>query len=201
MEASTAKYAAAAVIGVAVIAKVKSWIAEYVMDKVAQEKRRARDEKSEAAVVPEVDPRIAAQILTLRVSELAWAIKQRRFTCVEVMATYAQRVRSVARRYNLTADEMLQEALDAAKAADIKLAEDPDSCGPLHGVPFSVKDRFPIKGTDSTLGLAAFCNSPLEKDAVVVKAMRLAGAIPFAKSNLPQMMGWIEVDNAIFGCA
>jgi amidase len=154
------------------MSKLKSWIGEYVLDKKAKAKRKSRDTKSEAVAIPQVNPSSSESILTLRVSELAHAIKAQRFTCVEVMATYAQRVRSIARRYNHTADTMLQEALDAAHAADIKLAEAPDSCGPLHGVPFSIKDRFPIEGTDSTIGLAALCDSPIQEDAVVVKAMR-----------------------------
>jgi Asp-tRNA(Asn)/Glu-tRNA(Gln) amidotransferase A subunit family amidase len=42
-------------------------------------------------------------------------------------------------------------------------------------------------GSDSTLGFPSRCFAEYDHDAVVVKALRNAGAIPFVKTNVPQV--------------
>lgn len=58
--------------------------------------------------------------------------------------------------------------------------------GPLHGLPFSVKDNIGVIGYDSTIGLSGFLNQPESEDAALVKALKNLGAIPFCKTNVPQ---------------
>ena len=47
-----------------------------------------------------------------------------------------------------------------ADALDAMLESTGKPIGPLHGVPFSVKDNIDIAGLDSTIGLAKLCNKP-----------------------------------------
>lgn len=58
--------------------------------------------------------------------------------------------------------------------------------GPLHGLPFSVKDNIDIAGYDSTIGISKFLYQPSIEDAALVKALKQLGAIPFCKTNVPQ---------------
>lgn len=60
--------------------------------------------------------------------------------------------------------------------------------GPLHGLPFSVKDNVCITGYDSTVGLSKFIDRPEMEDAAIVLALKSLGAIPFCKTNIPQTM-------------
>lgn len=60
--------------------------------------------------------------------------------------------------------------------------------GPLHGLPFSVKDNVSIKGYDSTVGLTKFIDDPSAEDAALVAALKSLGAIPFCKTNVPQTL-------------
>ena len=46
---------------------------------------------------------------------------------------------------------------------------------------------FQMKGTDSTLGLQKRLNSPAPFDAVTVKVLMQLGAVPFVKTNIPQL--------------
>jgi len=60
--------------------------------------------------------------------------------------------------------------------------------GPLHGVPFCVKDDTDVVGLDSTLGLANRLYKPAMESAVIVKVLQDLGAIPFVKTNVPQTL-------------
>jgi Asp-tRNA(Asn)/Glu-tRNA(Gln) amidotransferase A subunit family amidase len=53
--------------------------------------------------------------------------------------------------------------------------------GPLHGVPWGVKDLFAVKGTPTTWGAADFENRVFDQDAGVVVRLREAGAVLIAK--------------------
>lgn len=69
-----------------------------------------------------------------------------------------------------------ERALDAARAATRALAEG-RSLGPLHGIPFGVKDQLAVAGLPTTLGSRASDPTPAACDATVVARLRAAGAI------------------------
>src|SRR5208282_2762744 len=72
--------------------------------------------------------------------------------------------------------------------------------GPLHGVPFSVKDSIELAGTVSTAGtIGRRGAAPSTSDATLVARLRNAGAIPIAKTNLPDLLFAFESDNLLFG--
>lgn len=53
--------------------------------------------------------------------------------------------------------------------------------GPLHGIPYGVKDLFAVSGAPTTWGSAAFEDQRFEYDAEVVVRLREAGAVLIAK--------------------
>src|SRR5262249_53712989 len=68
------------------------------------------------------------------------------------------------------------------------------------GVPFSIKDSIEVEGTVCSAGTLGYRNSPLSlRDAAVVARLRAAGAIPLARTNLPDLLFAFESDNLIFG--
>jgi len=68
------------------------------------------------------------------------------------------------------------------------------------GVPFSVKDSIEVAGTRCTAGVLGRRDAPPStEDASLVKMLRGAGAVPIAKTNLPDMLFSFESDNLIFG--
>ena len=116
------------------------------MGRKASKKRAIRDKK--IVSLEPVDEEKQQRILSLHAYELAEGIKNKEFTCVEVMTVYIKRAQEIGREHNLTADEMFEEALEAAQQADLKLQNSPESCGPLHGIPISIKDHIAVAGTD-----------------------------------------------------
>ena len=73
--------------------------------------------------------------------------------------------------------------------------------GPLHGLPISIKDQANMKGCDSTCGLACRTFEPKESDGVLVAVARAAGAVPFVRTSVPQLLMLPETFNAIWGTA
>ncbi|MBT8396920.1 MAG: amidase, partial [Gemmatimonadetes bacterium] len=53
--------------------------------------------------------------------------------------------------------------------------------GPLHGIPWGVKDLFTVSGTPTTWGAEAFQDQVVDEDAEVVRRLRGAGAVLIAK--------------------
>ena len=74
-----------------------------------------------------------------------------------------------------------------------------DELGPLHGVPFTIKDSFDTAGVRTTRGSRLFADQVPTADAEVVARLERAGAIPLAKTNLPEFALWWETDNLVFG--
>src|SRR5258706_15345381 len=81
---------------------------------------------------------------------------------------------------------LADEARAGAALADKKLAAG-EAVGPLHGVPFTVKENIDMAGLPTTWGVPALAQAVVPADAPVVERMRAAGAIPIARSNQPDM--------------
>eukprot|EP00936_MAST-01D_sp_MAST-1D-sp1_P002071 g2071.t1 len=92
-------------------------------------------------------------------------------------------------------------AMQEAREKDLARQAKPLSAlPPLHGVPISIKECIQQRGMHSTIGLAKRAELPAAaEDAVLVKVLRVAGAVPFCQSNIPQTMLSFECSNPVFG--
>jgi Amidase len=88
--------------------------------------------------------------------------------------------------------------LDAAREADATLRRG-ERPGPLHGVPFSVKDLIPTKGVRTTLGSLAHRDWIPDTDEISAARMRAAGAILVGKTKTRERGYGVVADNEIFG--
>ena len=86
----------------------------------------------------------------------------------------------------------------AADRADRAVADGAE-LGPLHGVPITVKENIDVAGSATTNGVPAFEQAVAPLDAPVVERMRAAGAIPFARTNLPDFGLRVHTDSALRG--
>ncbi|MFC7641934.1 amidase [Streptosporangium lutulentum] len=130
-------------------------------------------------------------------TELAELIRTRRASSVEVVQAHLERIEAADSRINAVVT-LADGALDAARAADEELAAGAE-VGPLHGVPFTVKDSFDTAGVLTQRGSPIFAGRIPDTDATSVARMKGAGAILLAKTNLPEFAYWIESDNLLTG--
>jgi len=114
------------------------------------------------------------------VTSLSVLIHARQVTSVELTEMYLAR----AKRYNpklkcfvtITDDLALREA----RQADQEIAAGKYR-GPLHGIPYGIKDLFAVKGYPTTWGAAPFKDRIIDLDATVVTRLREAGAVLIGK--------------------
>ncbi|MFL6566401.1 MAG: amidase family protein, partial [Burkholderiales bacterium] len=131
-------------------------------------------------------------------TEIAAAIRLRRVSAVEVLETFLSRIQ----KYNpsLNAICTLDEAGARARAleADAALARG-EACGPLHGVPMTIKDALETAGVRTTGGYPPLSSHVPKKDATAVARLKAAGAVLIGKTNVPPLSADGRADNPIFG--
>lgn len=69
----------------------------------------------------------------------------------------------------------------------------------LHGIPFSVKDTFALKGCKFSSGTDTHLLEEFSEDAHIIQILWEQGAIPFVKTNVPVMAFSYHTENHIFG--
>jgi aspartyl-tRNA(Asn)/glutamyl-tRNA(Gln) amidotransferase subunit A len=111
---------------------------------------------------------------------------------------YLDRVAAVNPKINAVVTLMADSALKAADAADKAVASGAE-LGPLHGVPFSIKDLLDDAGTPTKRGSKLFDDFIPDKDATSVARFKAAGGIPLMKTNNPEFGAWTESDNLVTG--
>src|ERR1700732_1326532 len=127
-----------------------------------------------------------SEIWQLSASELAQRIAHRQLSSVEVVDAHLARIDAVNPALNAVVRVLSDEARAGAVLADQRLAAG-EAVGPLHGVPFTVKENIDMAGLPTTWGVPALANAVVPADAPVVERMRAAGAIPIGRTNLPDM--------------
>jgi amidase len=136
-------------------------------------------------------------IVKMSVVELAKAIREGRLTSEETTAAFLRHDLNVNPKFNAIVTYDLR-AMERAREADSALAKG-TSWGPLHGVPFTVKDTFATKGLRTTAGAVLFKDYVPEHDAVVVERLLSAGGILLGKTNTPALAGDVQTYNPLFG--
>lgn len=114
------------------------------------------------------------------------------------MLSVLERVHAVNPHVNALVEVFPEQALAAADEADSAIARG-ESSGALLGVPISTKINVAQRGTATTNGVAAFKDRIALEDAPVIANLRRAGAILFARSNVPAFSWRWFTANDLYG--
>jgi Asp-tRNAAsn/Glu-tRNAGln amidotransferase A subunit and related amidases len=130
-------------------------------------------------------------------AELAREIRAGQLSPVEVFDAYQSRIAEANPFLNaiVTMNDDARKAAETAASDIVKKRR----LGPLHGVPFTVKDSFDTAGVRTTRGSKLFATHIPAKDATVVNRLREAGGILIGKTNLPEFCLGVETENRVFG--
>lgn len=139
-------------------------------------------------------PDKAEDIAFLPVRDLAALVRSRRITSLQLTGLYLERLKQYGPKLlcviNLTEDL----AMEQAAKADQEIAQGKYR-GPLHGIPYGLKDLFAVKGTRTTWGAEPFRDQTIDVDSTVYVRLREAGAVLVAKLSMGALaMGglWFE---------
>jgi amidase len=130
---------------------------------------------------------------------LAKAIRRREFSVEQVVNACFARIDKLNQNYNPIVTTNRENALHLAKQADQSLHDDSRPCGPLHGVPITVKDSISTADLRTTSGLKKLQKFVPKQDADAVRRLKEAGAIIVGKTNCPTLCSDIQTSNKLFG--
>ncbi|MDJ0756481.1 MAG: amidase [Ardenticatenaceae bacterium] len=136
--------------------------------------------------------------LNLSTSQLAEGIRSGEITSLALTKACLARITTINPPLNAVVQVDREQALARAAAADEALSRG-ESWGPLHGVPFTIKDSFDTEGIISTWGTLGRASFVPKEDATVVKRLKAAGGILLGKTNTPEFTLSFETDNPIYG--
>jgi Asp-tRNA(Asn)/Glu-tRNA(Gln) amidotransferase A subunit family amidase len=126
---------------------------------------------------------------------LAASIRAGRVSALDTLHAHLERVRGTGLNAVVTLDPGAEHA---ARLADRAVAAG-EPLGPLHGVPFTVKDTIDVAGLPSTAGSRALAGRVADRTAPAVDRLRAAGAIVLGKTNCSEFAVDIHTANPLYG--
>ena len=122
-------------------------------------------------------------------------VAKRKLSSVELTNLYLSRLEKYGKTYGAVVTVMHERALREARAADKELGAG-RSRGPLHGVPYGVKDLLAAIGAPTTWGAAPYRDQMFDFDGTVVRRLKDAGAVLCAKLAMVELAGGFGYNDA-----
>ena len=158
--------------------------------KVGPARDRFIRSKADAGPLPKRDEDIAFA----PVSKLSRWIETGKLSSERLTRIYLERIKRLDPRLRCIITLTADQALSQAKKADQEIAAG-NYRGPLHGIPYGVKDLLDTAGIATTWGAEPFRNRVPTKDSAVVARLNAAGAVLIAKLSL----GALALNDIWFG--
>jgi Asp-tRNA(Asn)/Glu-tRNA(Gln) amidotransferase A subunit family amidase len=117
------------------------------------------------------------------VLQLASLIKNKKISSVELTQYFIDRIKQYGDSLQCVISVTEEIAMEQARQADAEIAQGKYR-GPLHGIPYGLKDLFAVRGTKTTWGAAPYKDQHIEEDAFVYQQLKAAGAVLVAKFTL-----------------
>ena len=139
------------------------------------------------------------EILRSSGTRQAQLIRDGEISSLELVRLHLASIDAINPSINAVVEVLRESALRDAAAVDTRRAAG-EPMRAFEGVPFSIKDSIQVEGSVCSAGTLGLRNSPpATEDATLVARLRAAGAIPLARTNLPDLLFAFETDNLIYG--
>lgn len=119
-------------------------------------------------------------------AELAARLRRRRLSSTELTRLYLERAQRFDRDLFCVVTLTTDLALEQAAHADAEIARGRYR-GPLHGLPYGLKDLVATSGIRTTWGAAPYQHQIPQRDATVYERLREAGAVLIAKLSTGEL--------------
>lgn len=129
--------------------------------------------------------------------ELAAQIRAKALSPVQVVQAHLDRIEALNPRLNALVC-LATDALDQARRAEEAVRRGAP-LGPLHGVPFTIKDCIDTAGLRTSRGSLLFADHVPTADATAVQRLKQAGGILLGHTNMPEFAFWWETGNRVYG--
>lgn len=132
---------------------------------------------------------------------LALLVKRKMVSPVELVDVFTRLIEAENPAINAVVAERFDLARREANIATETLAKTnaPDELPPLFGVPCTIKEGIAVEGMPNSAGVYARKDIRADRDAVVVRRLRDAGAIVLGVTNMAEGGMWLETDNRVYG--
>ena len=134
------------------------------------------------------------QLAFYSIPQLASLIKHKKITSEQLTTFYLDRLKKYGPVLHCVIEITEDIAIRQARNADAEIASGKYR-GPLHGIPYGIKDLFTVAGTHTTWGTPPYKNQVINQTAFVATQLELAGAVLVAKLSL----GELAMDDVWFG--
>ena len=134
----------------------------------------------------------------LSATQLAQAIQSKQIRAVEAVAACFEQIEQHNDRLKAIITPCWERAEREAIQADAAI-ERGESCGVLHGIPFTVKDLTPTAEVRTTFGSLIYQNYVPQQDELCVARLRSAGGILIGKTNTPEFGMGAHCTNSLYG--
>ena len=129
------------------------------------------------------------------IPELGRLLRARKLSSTDLTELYLERLERFGPRYNCVVTVTPERALAEAATADRELRAGRIR-GPLHGIPYGVKDLLAAKGYPTTWGAEPYRSQSFDEDATVVARLGAAGAVLVAKLAMVELAGGMGYSQA-----
>jgi aspartyl-tRNA(Asn)/glutamyl-tRNA(Gln) amidotransferase subunit A len=131
---------------------------------------------------------LTEDILFLSVRELGERVRARKLSPVELAESYLGRAERLGPKLNAYAILTRDLALRQARAAEKEIAAG-QYRGPLHGIPYAVKDLVAVEGYPTTWGAPPYSKQRFDFNATIIERLNEAGAVLIGKAAMIELAG------------
>lgn len=141
---------------------------------------------------------IALDLEHATIAQLAPAIQAKKLSVADLTESCLEHIERYNPALNAYQTICADQALKQARALDRELRAG-ERRGPLHGIPFSIKDNLATRGVKTTAGSKHLANWLPDYDATVVARLKAAGAVVLGKTNMHEWASGTTTINPYYG--
>ncbi len=137
---------------------------------------------------------LGEDVLYLTVAELAQKLRNKAFSPVELAQSYLDRSQKLGPKFNAYVTLTPELAMEQARAAEKEMMAG-HFRGPLHGIPYALKDLVAVKGYPTTWGAKPFASQTFDYNATIVEKLNAAGSVLIGKAAMIELAGGLGYSN------